>query len=90
MGKGGEFASYLATFAIVSAGVLSFTSLAFWLGTHWPSSGHDDHAAAHAGDHPASASDKSTEKDAEKKHGDHGHDSHAAHVNGVGPHYPGN
>src|SRR5471030_548449 len=79
MGKSGEFAAYVAAGAIVCSGLLSFTSLAFWLGNHWP--GDSSHHAAHAeadphGDkhsHDSHAAD-ATKKDshADAKHDDHG------------------
>jgi NADH:ubiquinone oxidoreductase subunit 5 (subunit L)/multisubunit Na+/H+ antiporter MnhA subunit len=41
LGKGGRAAGYVSIGAIALAGVLSFTSLGFWLSEHWPE-GHEE------------------------------------------------
>jgi len=83
MGKGGEYAFYVATSAIVMAFVLSMTSLFIWTGTHWP--GLDDVATSHSeesgeGEHHDSADGGSG----------HGEESHGgAHAAVVPPSYSG-
>jgi NADH:ubiquinone oxidoreductase subunit 5 (subunit L)/multisubunit Na+/H+ antiporter MnhA subunit len=45
----GQFASWVATSAILGAAVLSFLALGLWLNTHFPAVGHDTHPAEEGG-----------------------------------------
>src|SRR5206468_5387936 len=47
----GRFAAWIATGAILSAGVLSFIALGLWLTHHFPEPLHSAHAAAHEAEH---------------------------------------
>jgi len=83
-GKALGHGAYVATGAIVGAGVLAFYSLVIWLVNHplgdaaHPSS-DDNHVAA------ATKHDESEGHDAEDDHGEAGHSAHG----GVGPAYAG-
>jgi len=47
----GRFAGWIATSAILGAGVLSFLGLGLWLNHHFPPVGHSHEAAAHGSEH---------------------------------------
>src|SRR3954466_11876216 len=63
----GRFAAWIATGAILLAGVLSFLAFGLWLNHHFPKALHLEHAAAHEepGNHESGA-----------EHGAHGSASH--------------
>src|SRR4051812_20413572 len=63
----GRFAAWVATGAILLAGVLSFLAFGLWLNHHFPKALHHEHAAAHEepGHHESGA-----------EHGAHGSASH--------------
>jgi NADH-quinone oxidoreductase subunit L len=44
----GRFAAWLATSAILGAGLLAFLGLGLWLNQHWPVAAHHEEPAAHA------------------------------------------
>ncbi len=73
MGKAGIGGAYVATSAIVGAGVLSFVCLIFlWLPSHPPSTGHGGHdETEHHDSHPA------------EPHAEPGHAHHSAPAGGV-------
>ena len=48
MGKAGKGAGHVATMAILVSALLSFTSLALWLGYHTPDEHHVEHGDPHA------------------------------------------
>ena len=67
----GRSAGHVAIAAIGGACVLSFISLAIWLGSNWPPAPHHEHADAGHGEHEGSGHD-GDEKDGEKsKHDEH-------------------
>jgi NADH:ubiquinone oxidoreductase subunit 5 (subunit L)/multisubunit Na+/H+ antiporter MnhA subunit len=69
----GQFASVVATSAILGAGILSFLALGLWLTHHFPQRAHHDEQAAHEGQGSGVRSQESGVKGHDSKHHESNH-----------------